>query len=111
MDHPDPKASTHQAEPKATPSKAEAGPPDASIGGELAHDSEFVPVTTPGTSTGDPAGGAPTHPPASGSAPEKPKVYDLKMTIVGAKGVRSADMGGKSDPYCICMISGKPDSK
>ena len=35
----------------------------------------------------------------------------LKLTIVSARGLRDADWipgSGKSDPYCVCEIAGKP---
>lgn len=34
----------------------------------------------------------------------------LKVSIVSARGLRNADIssGGKSDPYCICEVEGKP---
>mmetsp|Transcript_26382 Transcript_26382/g.51709 ORF Transcript_26382/g.51709 Transcript_26382/m.51709 type:complete len:838 (-) Transcript_26382:175-2688(-) len=37
----------------------------------------------------------------------------LKITIVGAKGLRDADpwLQGKSDPYCVCEILGKSTEK
>jgi len=31
----------------------------------------------------------------------------LRVTIVSARGLRNADFGGKSDPYCICNVPGK----
>merc|ERR1711971_61852 len=46
-------------------------------------------------------------------APSKPPV-PLEISIVGARGVRDADWmpgGGKSDPYCVCEIPQKPQSK
>merc|ERR1712062_194845 len=36
----------------------------------------------------------------------QPKVW---LTMISARGLRNADYMGKSDPYCICEISGKPD--
>jgi len=36
--------------------------------------------------------------------------HDLELTIVSAKGLRDADWApgtGKSDPYCVCTVSGK----
>lgn len=35
----------------------------------------------------------------------------LKVTIRGAKNLRSADVSGKSDPYCTCEIQNKPHTK
>lgn len=38
----------------------------------------------------------------------------LRVKIIGARGLRAADWaltGGKSDPYCVCEIVGKPYSK
>jgi len=35
----------------------------------------------------------------------------IKVTIINAKGLRKADLNGKSDPYCICSVSGRPESK
>lgn len=32
----------------------------------------------------------------------------VKVTVVGARNLRNADMIGKSDPYCICEVQGKP---
>merc|ERR1711971_518217 len=46
-------------------------------------------------------------------APSKPPV-PLQVTVVGARGLRDADWmpgGGKSDPYCVCEIPQKPQSK
>lgn len=37
----------------------------------------------------------------------QPKVW---VTIMGARGLRNADFIGKSDPYCVCDIPGKPDA-
>lgn len=31
----------------------------------------------------------------------------LRVTMINAKGLRNADMGGKSDPYCTCEIAGR----
>jgi len=44
----------------------------------------------------------------------KKKAERLKVTVVSARGLRNADHflgGGKSDPYCVCEIPGKPRSK
>jgi len=35
----------------------------------------------------------------------------LQITLVGARGLRNADPGGKSDPFCCCELSGKPQTK
>lgn len=35
----------------------------------------------------------------------------VKVTIVGAQGLRNADWVGKSDPYCVCQLADKPSSK
>jgi len=35
----------------------------------------------------------------------------LRISIMGAAGLRNADLFGKSDSYCTCEILGKPDSK
>jgi len=35
----------------------------------------------------------------------------LRMVIVGARGLRDADWVGKSDPYCVCEVLTKPDTK
>jgi len=46
--------------------------------------------------------------PSAGSDIEAPP---LKLTIVSARGLRDADWvpgAGKSDPYCVCEIAGKP---
>lgn len=41
--------------------------------------------------------------------------HSLRICIVGARGLRNADLrilgGGKSDPYCICEVLGKPETK
>lgn len=47
---------------------------------------------------------------AHGKAFKRPSV-PLKVTIVSARGLRNADWVGKSDPYCICEVSGKSGSK
>jgi hypothetical protein len=51
-------------------------------------------------------------------APDGPQVSEpgsrLRIVVHSAAGLRPADsaiMGGKSDPYCICRIPGKPDSE
>jgi preprotein translocase subunit YajC len=35
----------------------------------------------------------------------------LSVSIQGAVGLRDADIISKSDPYCVCQLEGKPDSK
>jgi len=35
----------------------------------------------------------------------------VKVTVISACGLRSADCGGKSDPYCVVEIPGKPHLK
>ena len=35
----------------------------------------------------------------------------VKVTVIGARGLRNADWVGKSDPYCICEVPGKPHVK
>lgn len=40
-----------------------------------------------------------------------PAQVRLKVHIVSAKGLRSADWFGTSDPYCVCEIVGKPTSR
>ena len=35
----------------------------------------------------------------------------VRVTIVGAKDLRQADLLGHSDPYCICSIPGKKQSQ
>uniref|UniRef100_A0A7S1SF68 C2 domain-containing protein n=1 Tax=Alexandrium catenella TaxID=2925 RepID=A0A7S1SF68_ALECA len=35
----------------------------------------------------------------------------LSLCIQAASGLRNADYIGKSDPYCICRLEGKPESK
>jgi len=35
----------------------------------------------------------------------------LQISIVSARGLRNADWVGKSDPYCTCEVSGKPETK
>lgn len=43
---------------------------------------------------------------------ETPKLsVPLKVTFINARGLRSADWVGKSDPYCMCEIPGKPDAR
>jgi voltage-gated sodium channel len=37
------------------------------------------------------------------------RTITLRITIVGARGLRDADWVTKSDPYCICEVLGKPD--
>jgi len=49
-------------------------------------------------------------------AAEKKEYRTLKVTIIGARGLRNADSfkvkgQGVSDPYCTCEIAGKPHSK
>jgi len=41
-----------------------------------------------------------------------PKVrHQLEVHILSARGLRNADWMGKSDPYCIASIPGKPNAK
>merc|ERR1712194_290653 len=35
----------------------------------------------------------------------------VRVTVVSAQGLRNADWVGKSDPYCVCEVIGKPDVK
>merc|ERR1712232_1118195 len=35
----------------------------------------------------------------------------VRVTLVGAKNLRNADWVGKSDPYCVCEVANKADSK
>mmetsp|Transcript_182225 Transcript_182225/g.443467 ORF Transcript_182225/g.443467 Transcript_182225/m.443467 type:complete len:293 (+) Transcript_182225:112-990(+) len=35
----------------------------------------------------------------------------LRVSIQGASGLRNADTFSKSDPYCICQLEGKPETK
>ena len=35
----------------------------------------------------------------------------VKVTVIGARGLRNVDWVGKSDPYCICEVPGKPHVK
>eukprot|EP00425_Heterocapsa_triquetra_P003132 CAMPEP_0195057770 /NCGR_PEP_ID=MMETSP0448-20130528/5817_1 /TAXON_ID=66468 /ORGANISM="Heterocapsa triquestra, Strain CCMP 448" /LENGTH=214 /DNA_ID=CAMNT_0040087813 /DNA_START=45 /DNA_END=686 /DNA_ORIENTATION=+ len=35
----------------------------------------------------------------------------LKVHITSAKGLRAADYVGSSDPFCICTIAGRPETK
>lgn len=37
--------------------------------------------------------------------------YTARVSVISAAGLRSADVVGKSDPYCICQIPGKPATK
>jgi len=40
------------------------------------------------------------------------EVVEVRVSMMGAKGLRSADkFTGKSDPYCICEVVGKPHTK
>mmetsp|Transcript_25054 Transcript_25054/g.72070 ORF Transcript_25054/g.72070 Transcript_25054/m.72070 type:complete len:1187 (+) Transcript_25054:37-3597(+) len=32
----------------------------------------------------------------------------VKVALISASGLRNADLGGRSDPYCVCEIVGKP---
>jgi len=34
----------------------------------------------------------------------------LRVTIISAKGLRNADVMGKSDPYAVCTVHGRPES-
>jgi len=55
---------------------------------------------------------AATEAPATETAAEaatEPTV--VKVEIIGAKGLRSADVVGKSEAYCIVELAGKPESK
>mmetsp|Transcript_79528 Transcript_79528/g.229984 ORF Transcript_79528/g.229984 Transcript_79528/m.229984 type:complete len:867 (-) Transcript_79528:181-2781(-) len=38
-------------------------------------------------------------------------VETLKINVVGAKNLRNADNFGQSDPFCVCEIAGKPESR
>lgn len=33
----------------------------------------------------------------------------IRVTVAYARGLRNADWGGKSDPYCLCQVQGRPD--
>lgn len=48
-----------------------------------------------------------------GSSPSKApvSVLRLKVNIIGAHYLRDADLAGKSDPYCVCEVVGKPGSR
>jgi len=35
----------------------------------------------------------------------------LSITVISAEGLRAADWGGKSDPFCICQVVGKPETQ
>jgi Ca2+-binding EF-hand superfamily protein len=39
------------------------------------------------------------------------KVMKIRIMVIAARGLRNADMVGKSDPYCICEIVGKPQTR
>jgi len=40
------------------------------------------------------------------------EVIEIRVSMLGAKGLRSADKWtGKSDPYCICEVVGRPHTK
>mmetsp|Transcript_72520 Transcript_72520/g.172918 ORF Transcript_72520/g.172918 Transcript_72520/m.172918 type:complete len:572 (+) Transcript_72520:54-1769(+) len=41
----------------------------------------------------------------------KPVVPKMEVTVVLAKNLRDADWFGKSDPYCICQVIGRPDMR
>lgn len=40
-----------------------------------------------------------------------PAVPRLFVKLLSASGLRAADRGGKSDPYCLCEVAGKPMSR
>ena len=46
--------------------------------------------------------------------PDAPPVFELggrlKVIIQSATGLRAADVGGSSDPFCECQLMGKPDT-
>eukprot|EP00747_Dinoflagellata_sp_TGD_P167123 gnl/TRDRNA2_/TRDRNA2_191035_c0_seq1.p1 gnl/TRDRNA2_/TRDRNA2_191035_c0~~gnl/TRDRNA2_/TRDRNA2_191035_c0_seq1.p1 ORF type:complete len:875 (-),score=119.38 gnl/TRDRNA2_/TRDRNA2_191035_c0_seq1:67-2691(-) len=44
-------------------------------------------------------------------APSAQRVRHLRVSIVSATGLRNADWVGKSDPYCVCWIPSKADSR
>jgi len=39
------------------------------------------------------------------------RTQSFKVTVVSARGLRAADMNGKSDPYCICDVPGFPSAR
>jgi len=45
-----------------------------------------------------------------GGGGARPEVK-LKVKLLGATNLKNADWVGKSDPFCICQVLGKPDSK
>jgi len=57
------------------------------------------------------------HAPLSQQEPEQMRLqegFTLKVQITSAKGLRAADLGvlhRSSDPYCICTIAGRPETK
>eukprot|EP00971_Amphidinium_carterae_P149522 2964617-Amphidinium_carterae.1 len=40
-----------------------------------------------------------------------PRQPNLKISILGARGLPPADTNGKSDPYCAFSVQGKPRSQ
>lgn len=72
-------------------------------GGASGHEEEVAPPRGRLLACAPVHHGAPRgRPPHSGS---------LRVTIISANGLRNADWGSKSDPYCVCQIPGKPQSK
>lgn len=58
--------------------------------------------------------GPPEAAAAAASAATKARAALLRVAIVQADGLRNADWGGKSDPYCVCSLrkaQGKPVEK
>lgn len=52
---------------------------------------------------------APLDPPGQVShTTSGPQVKRLRVVITSAEGLRNADWIGKSDPYCVCEVPGKP---
>lgn len=66
------------------------------------------PVPMPGQAWADAR--SPNTSPQPGAAQGRAPAV-LRVTVVGARGLRNADWLGKSDPYCVCEVRGKPDAK
>mmetsp|Transcript_53752 Transcript_53752/g.172293 ORF Transcript_53752/g.172293 Transcript_53752/m.172293 type:complete len:349 (-) Transcript_53752:226-1272(-) len=44
-------------------------------------------------------------------APAARQPGGLSVTVLSASGLRAADLGGKSDPYCVCQVPGRPQTR
>jgi len=54
---------------------------------------------------------SPAHLPVPLDEDSSSGMWELAVTVVKATGLLSMDFMSKSDPYCICQIVGKPDSR